>query len=324
MSAVSTIVATSTEVAQAAAKQAAKQSAKQAAKQAADIAAAAAKEAAEKGTEVAKRAAADTAKAAADAAKKAADAADDAAKAAKAAADANPTNEALKTAAAEAATDADKLRRLADEAATSAKLADDLVGQTDTIAKLTDDLKNAENARATAKSPEELAEATKRVTELRKMMMQAVAIGGVIGTGIYLENKYNKADEDTKDCVKSCLPANWDGFEYGTLNKKELQYGTAPNTSDQPVCKESIDDCGQYCDRKCTDIHEYKMPGSKTAEGLAGSLGGAVGGVTGSFFEAFNPFAGMTGIFGEFTWIPFLFSILCVGIILVWGISKLR
>jgi hypothetical protein len=66
------------------------------------------------------------------------------------------------------------------------------------------------------------------------------------------------------------------------------------------------------------------MPGSRTAEGLAGSLGGAVGGVTGSFFEAFNPFAGMTGIFGEFTWIPFLFSILCVGIILVWGISKLR
>lgn len=197
---------------------------------------------------------------------------------------------------------------------------------TEDIAKLSDDvaeLRKAENARAAAKTPEEIAAASKRITELRKMMMQTVTIGGIIGTGIYLENKYNKADDDTKDCVKTCLPENWDGFEYGTLKKKELKFSQLPNTSDQPVCKQSMNDCGEYCDKKCTAIHEYKMPGSKAAEGLAGSLGGAVGGVTGSFFEAFNPFAGVS-MFGEFTWLPFLISIMCVGIILVWGISKLR
>lgn len=312
-----------------AAKQGAKQAdaAAAAAKQTADVlaanAAAAAKQAAEQGTEVAKRTADVAAKASADAAKKAADAADDFAKAARAASDANPGDEALRTRAASAASEAEELRRIADEAATGAKLTDDLASQAETIAKLTDDLKNAENARAAAKSPEEIAAASKRMTEIRKMMMQTVTIGGIIGTGIYLENKYNKSDDDTKDCVRTCLPENWDGFEYGTLKKKELKFSTLPNTSDQPVCKESMDDCGEYCDKKCTAIHEYKMPGSRAVEGIAGGLGGAAGGVTGSFFEAFNPFAGMS-MFGEFTWLPFLISILCVGIILVWGISKLR
>jgi hypothetical protein len=211
-------------------------------------------------------------------------------------------------------------------AETAAEAAKATAKNTEDIAKLSDnvaELRKAENAKAAAKTPEEIAVASAKATELRKMIAQTVMVGGVIGAGLYLEDKYNKADEDTKDCVKTCLPENWDGFEYGTLKKKELKFSTLPNTSEQPVCKQSMNDCGEYCDKKCTAIHEYKMPGSKAAEGLAGSLGGAVGGVTGSFFEAFNPFAGMS-MFGEFTWLPFLISIMCIGIILVWGISKLR
>lgn len=194
--------------------------------------------------------------------------------------------------------------------------------------------KSAEDAAAAAAKSgdtvtKEAAEAAaKRAQELRKLAAQTAIAGGVVGTGIYLEDKYRKADEDTQDCVKTCLPANWDGYEYGDLKKKELQFSTLPNTSDQPVCKESMEDCGEYCDKKCSDIHKYEIPGSKALEGVAGGLGGAAGGIFGgafsSFFEGFNPFAGMTGIFGEFTWLPFMFSILCVGIILVWGISKLR
>lgn len=190
--------------------------------------------------------------------------------------------------------------------------------------------KSAEDAAAAAARSgdtvtKEAAEAAaKRAQELRKLAVQAAIGAGVVGAGIYLEDKYNKADEDTKDCVKTCLPTNWDGYEYGTLKKKELQFSTLPNTSDQPVCKESMDDCGEYCDKKCTDIHEYEIPGSKALEGVAGGLGGAAGGVAGSFFEGLNPFSGMTGIFGEFTWLPFMFSILCIGIMIVWGFSKLR
>lgn len=187
----------------------------------------------------------------------------------------------------------------------------------------------AKAAKSGGKASKEAAEAAaKRAGELRKLAAQAAIAAGVIGTGIYLEDKYNKADEDTQDCVKTCLPANWDGYEYGDLKKKELQFSTLPNTSDQPVCKEKMEDCGEYCDKKCSDIHGYEIPGSKALEGVAGGLGGAAGGIlggaAGSFFEGFNPFSGMTGIFGEFTWLPFMFSILCIGIILVWGMSKLR
>jgi hypothetical protein len=218
----------------------------------------------------------------------------------------------------------DAAQAAADAAQAAAKASEDAAKA---AAKASEDAAQAaaKAARGSADTAaKETAEAAaKRAAELRKAAVQAATVAGVLGTGIYLEDKYNKADEDTKDCVKTCLPENWDGFEYGTLKKKELKFSTLPNTSEQPVCKQSMDDCGEYCDKKCTAIHEYKMPGSKAAEGLAGSLGGAVGGVTGSFFEAFNPFAGMS-MFGEFTWLPFLISIMCIGIILVWGISKLR
>jgi hypothetical protein len=298
-----------------------RQAAEAASKQAADAAKLAAKNAAEQGTEAAKRAAAEAAKNAAATAKKASEAAAEEASILAKAVEGGESG--LKGAAEAASKRAEELKRVADDLTSQSRMTDDLASQAETITKLTDDLKNAENARVAAKTPEEIAAASKRMTEIRKMMMQVVTVGGIIGTGIYLENKYNKADDDTKDCVKTCLPENWDGFEYGTLKKKELKFSTLPNTSDQPVCKQSMDDCGDYCDKKCTAIHEYKMPGSRAAEGLAGGLGGAAGGVAGSFFEAFNPFAGMS-MFGEFTWLPFLISIMCIGIILVWGISKLR
>ena len=225
------------------------------------------------------------------------------------------------------------LRSAEDAAAAAAKSADEAAAATAKSAAASAAKSADEAAAAAAKAArsggdtaaKEAAEAAaKRAQELRKLAVQAAIGAGVVGTGLYLEDKYNKADEDTKDCVKTCLPSNWDGYEYGTLKKKELQFSTLSNTSDQPVCKESMDDCGEYCDKKCTDIHEYEIPGSKALEGVAGGLGGAAGGVAGSFFEGLNPFSGMSGIFGEFTWLPFMFSILCIGIMIVWGFSKLR
>ena len=215
------------------------------------------------------------------------------------------------------------LAKSADDAATAAaksaaKSADDAAAAAAKFAKSGGDTAAKEAAEAAAK----------RAGELRKLAAQAAIGAGVIGTGIYLEDKYNKADEETKDCVKTCLPANWDGYEYGDLKKKELQFSTLPNTSEQPVCKESTEDCGEFCDKKCSDIHEYEIPGSRALEGVAGGLGGAAGGIlggaAGSFFEGFNPFAGMSGIFGEFTWLPCVFLLLCIGIMVVWGISKMR
>ena len=126
-----------------------------------------------------------------------------------------------------------------------------------------------------------------------------ITAGLVVGGGLYLEDKFNEADEDIKNCMQVCLPENWDDHAYGSLEKSELKYrileGEDAN-SDQPLCTEAKDDCGAFCSDKCEDLHEYDLPGSKTAAGAAKGLGKAFEGLFKGLEKIFDP-SGMVSKF---------------------------
>lgn len=240
-----------------AAKESAEAQAKAAAKAAAESAAAAAKAAAKSAADAAAEAAAKSAKAAADAAKPGASAA-------------------VKAAAVAAA-------KSADEAAAVARGA----------AKNADEL-----AVAAAKSADEAAAAAgagakgSRGTALKAAAL--LAGGGAIAGGVlYVDQKLKEADEKIKDCMKVCLPDNWDEYYYDeAFDKSKLAYKTLEDPGDQPVCKENMDDCGEYCEDKCTELHEYKAPGTTLLDRGVDA------------FKAINPFQALFGDMGGLAWIP--------------------
>ena len=95
--------------------------------------------------------------------------------------------------------------------------------------------------------------------------------GGVVAGGVlYLDQQYADAKEAVKDCMKVCLPENWDDHEYGDLKSSELVYKELDNTGDQPVCNAQIPDCGKYCGDKCEEIHDYDAPGTNFLKGAGG------------------------------------------------------
>lgn len=111
--------------------------------------------------------------------------------------------------------------------------------------------------------------------------------GGLVAGGVlYLDDKYKQEKEDVKDCMKVCLPDNWDDHAYGDLEKSELKYKelSEVGTDEQPLCTAEIEDCGKYCGDKCKEIHDFDAPGSGLAEGLAGDLGEGLGGIFKSIF----------------------------------------
>lgn len=256
---------------------------------AADFAAAtsrkAAKEAAEAQAKAAAKVAAESAaRSAKAAAKSAADAAADAAaKSAKAAADAAKpgASAAVKAAAAAAAKSADEL---AAAAAAAAKNSDELTAVAGAAAK---------GSRGTAL----------RATAL-------LAGGGAIAGGVlYVDQKLKEADENIQDCMKVCLPDNWDEYYYDkAFDRSKLAYKALDDPGDQPVCKENMDDCGEYCEDKCTELHEYKAPGTTLLDRGADAASNA--------FKAINPFQGLFGDMGGLAWIPCAVLIVVILIVL--------
>lgn len=121
-----------------------------------------------------------------------------------------------------------------------------------------------------------------------------IAGGLAIGGALYLEDKFKDAEEDIKDCMKVCLPENWDDFNYGDLKKSELKYRVLEGEDadpNQPLCTETIDDCGKYCGDKCEDLHEYEIPGSNLLGGAAAGAGKAAKGT----FDVFKDILGLDG-----------------------------
>lgn len=167
------------------------------------------------------------------------------------------------------AADIRRLRGL-DDAAGGVRGVDDATGGV----RGADDLGDAAGDGAKAKKSSFLAD--NAIT----LLATGVAAGGLY----YLEQKYDKAKEETKNCMKVCLPENWDDHAYGDLQKSDLIYKEIPDAGDQPVCTESIPDCGKYCGDKCEEIHDYDAPGSGLLGGLAGDVGEGAGGLLGGLF----------------------------------------
>jgi hypothetical protein len=107
--------------------------------------------------------------------------------------------------------------------------------------------------------------------------MTVAGVGFVAGSLLYLDDKVAKENEKVKACLGTCLPNNWDEHAYGDLSKSELQYQSVASIKEefpdaeidetQPFCKENIEDCGEYCEEKCAEIHKKDLlPGGDLAE----------------------------------------------------------
>tara|TARA_R110000803_G_scaffold206550_1_gene273876 strand:- start:44 stop:838 length:795 start_codon:yes stop_codon:yes gene_type:complete len=140
-----------------------------------------------------------------------------------------------------------------------------------------------------------------------------LATGGAVAGGLlYIDKKLKDADKEIKDCMKVCLPDNWDDHTYGTLDKSKLKYKVLEDPGEQPVCKETIEDCGKFCDEKCTELHDYEAPGSSLANRTIGGAGNAFWNV----YDKLNPFKLMFGDMGGLSWLPcIIFCIIFIVII---------
>ena len=131
---------------------------------------------------------------------------------------------------------------------------------------------------------------------LSKNAKKALAGGAAAGGLLYLDKKYKDAGEDIKDCMKLCLPTNWDEHDSGTLDASKLQYKVLEEEiEDQPMCTAEIPECGEYCGEKCEEIHDYDLPGQNLAEDAANDLGDAAGGVTKGLFGGLFKGLGLDG-----------------------------
>ena len=149
--------------------------------------------------------------------------------------------------------------------------------------------------RAAKKSAEAAKRAAKKAAKAASDNAGKLIAGGLaIGGALYLEDQFKDAEEDIKNCMKVCLPENWDDFNYGDLKKSELKYRVLEGEDadpNQPLCTETIEDCGKYCGDKCEDLHEYEIPGSNLVGGAAGAAGKAAKGT----FDIFKDILGLDG-----------------------------
>ena len=140
-----------------------------------------------------------------------------------------------------------------------------------------------------------------------------ITAGLVVGGGLYLEDKFEDAEEDIKNCMKVCLPENWDDYEYGDLDKSELKYRVLEGEDanpDQPLCTEAKDDCGEYCGNKCEDLHEYELPGSNAAAGVGKGVGKGLGGLFGGLAKGLGKLFDPSGMASKFSLIMIILIII--------------
>ena len=172
---------------------------------------------------------------------------------------------------------------------------DDLIAANPSLAKQFDGLDDA----AKLGKLDELGEAAEAASKSKKSSFLAdnastLLAGGVaVGGLIYLDQQYAGAKEAVKDCMKVCLPENWDDHEYGDLKSSELVYKELDNAGEQPVCTAQIEDCGKYCGEKCEEIHDYDAPGTNFLKGAGGD---AAEGATDLFTAIFGDIFGDLGI----------------------------
>ena len=142
---------------------------------------------------------------------------------------------------------------------------------------------------AAKKGADAAASAAKKAAKAASDNASTLIKGGLaVGGALYLEDKFKDSKEDIKNCMKVCLPENWDDYMYGDLQKTDLKYRVLEGENadpNQPLCTKSIEDCANYCDDKCVELHEYEIPGSNLVDGAADAATDTAGGVFKSLLD---------------------------------------
>lgn len=161
------------------------------------------------------------------------------------------------------------LAKQAGDARTLAKSADDAAAAAEEAAEIA--LKSADDAadasKSAAKNADDLAVGAGKSGKGTSEAMKAAAMLGagalVAGGVLYIDKELRDADEKIKDCMKVCLPENWDDYVYGeNIEESELKYKEIDeDMGEQPLCNERIKDCADFCEDKCTELHDADLPG---------------------------------------------------------------
>ena len=143
--------------------------------------------------------------------------------------------------------------------------------------------------------------------------------GAAVGTTLaILQKEKDDADEATNECIDACLPTGWDEYENSSSkDKTSLKFSDVESTRKQPICKEAITNCGEYCNTKCKAEYGYKPPIQKVFN-LTGNpidpLSDLASGPL-SLFENF--FQGIGKLFsGPSLWISGIMSLVFIFIII--------
>jgi hypothetical protein len=122
--------------------------------------------------------------------------------------------------------------------------------------------RSADEAAAAAVAAGRGAPAARKSAVTAANASRLIAGGAVVGTGIWLERRFREEDQKIKDCIKICLPENWDEHKYGNVRRKDLKYRELDDVGDNPMCSNAITDCGEFCSSKCKDLHKTDIPGT--------------------------------------------------------------
>lgn len=105
-----------------------------------------------------------------------------------------------------------------------------------------------------------------------KEFWDAIKLGAMIGAGYgllkWIDDKFEDAEEEYKNCMAGCLPHNWDAYDQEVITSSELLYSNATSLTEyqitpipkQPYCAEPSEKCEEFCDKKCDELTEVKLP----------------------------------------------------------------
>ena len=144
--------------------------------------------------------------------------------------------------------------------------------------------------------------------EFWSLIQTGVMVGAGAGLLMWIDKKFKDREEEYKNCMAGCLPHNWDEYEYGNLEKSDLQFSTPETLKEyqitpidgQPYCKAEMDDCGEFCDQRCEEESEdVRIPlidplRDLTREGAEG-LGDILKALFGGLFEGLGLDTEMVG-----------------------------
>ena len=130
-----------------------------------------------------------------------------------------------------------------------------------------------DDAAAAAKKMDEFATTGgKTVKSGSKEFWTAIGNGTLVIGGLallaWIDDKFEDAEEEYKNCMAGCLPHNWDAYDQEVITSSELLYSNATSLTEyqitpipkQPYCTDPNVECEEYCDPKCDELSKVDIP----------------------------------------------------------------